>query len=66
MTIPSERFRAIANAREFLYALLDPKKTPRVPTEIRQRARHCLRHFPSEHYMEEARELAPKVFKDDF
>lgn len=48
MTIPIERSRAIRQTREFLRALLDPKRTPRVPSKIRQEAYWCLRHFPSD------------------
>jgi hypothetical protein len=31
-----------------MYELIDPKKTPRVPKAVRQRALHLLRHYPSE------------------
>ena len=46
MTLPEEEARAIAATRTFLYALLDPKQTPRVPREVRQRARRVLKHYP--------------------
>ena len=46
MTLPEEEARAIAATRTFLYALLDPRQTPRVPREIRQRARRVLKHYP--------------------
>lgn len=46
MTTPIERTRSILYTRELLFALLDPKQTPRVPREIRRRARDCLRHYP--------------------
>jgi hypothetical protein len=48
MTIPVERSRSIRQTREFLRALLDPKKTPKIPSKIRQEAYWCLRHFPSD------------------
>jgi hypothetical protein len=48
MTIPIERSRSIRQTREFLRALLDPKKTPKIPSKIRQEAYWCLRHFPSD------------------
>jgi hypothetical protein len=51
MTLPDERYRAIRQTREFLRDLLDPRKTPKVPKEIRQRASRALRHFPSEYDM---------------
>lgn len=47
MTIFIERVRAIEYAREFLRDLLDPKKTPKVPREIRRQARYKLKHYPS-------------------
>ena len=46
MTLPEEEARAIAATRTFLYDLLDPKQTPRVPRAIRQRARRVLKHYP--------------------
>jgi hypothetical protein len=46
MTIPTERTRSVLSAREFLYALIDPQKTPRVPRPIRQHALRVLRHYP--------------------
>jgi hypothetical protein len=62
MTMPDERFRAVEYAREFLYELLDPKKTPKVPKEIRQRARSVLRHYPMEHEMILAAQQASDIF----
>jgi hypothetical protein len=62
MTMPDERFRAVKYAREFLYDLLDPKKTPKVPREIRDRARRVLRHYPLEHEMELAAEGRKDIF----
>jgi hypothetical protein len=47
MTIPSERTRAVTQTEEFLYSLLDPKQTPRVPKSIRQEAHRLLRHYPN-------------------
>lgn len=46
MTLPDERTRAVVYTREFLRDLLDPKKTPRISREIRDRAYRCLRHYP--------------------
>ena len=47
MTIPAERTRAVLAARQFMYELLDPKCTPKVPKAIRARALRVLRHYPS-------------------
>jgi len=43
---------------------MDPKKTPRVPKEIRKEAYRCLKHYPGKYYMEQAAEQAPGVFGD--
>lgn len=47
MTIPAERTRAVLRTADFLSDLLDPEKTPRVPTAVREQARMLLRHYPS-------------------
>ena len=52
MTIPVERMNAVNHTREFLYELLNPQKTPRIPKYIREQALHCLRHYPSEFDMD--------------
>lgn len=52
MTMPNERYNAIKHAEAFLQALLDPKVTPRVPKEIRQRAYSCLRHYPGGYHLD--------------
>lgn len=46
MTTKEERSRALVIAEAFLIDLLDPKKTPRVPSQVRERARNCLKHYP--------------------
>ena len=53
MTLPFEEKRAINYTRKFLYDLLVPSETPRVPKEIRDRARSLLRHYPQEYRVEE-------------
>lgn len=45
MTLKYEEIRAQERVREFLKDLLDGKKTPRVPMQIRLRARSILRHL---------------------
>lgn len=52
MTLPDERYRAVLAAERLLKDLCDPSKTPRVPKEVRQRARHVLRHYPGDYDME--------------
>lgn len=46
MSTFNEENRAIERVRQFLYDLLDPKKTPKVPKEIRLRARQIVKHYP--------------------
>lgn len=62
MTLPNERSRSVKYAREFLYDLLDPKKTPRIPKEIRKRAHQILRHFPADYEINYAADGAPSYF----
>lgn len=64
MTLPDERYRAVKFARDFMYDLLDPKKTPGVARAQRERARHILRHYPSDWDMQTAASLAPDVFQE--
>ena len=64
MTLPVERKHAVKNTEQFLLSLCDPKQTPRVPREVRDRARSLLRHYPTDLYMEMAAEQAPDVFGD--
>ena len=63
MTLPDERFRAVRWAREFMYELMDPKKTPGIPAVVRSQARSVLRHYPSDYEMIEAAEAAPDIFQ---
>ena len=46
MTLPYERYNSIKWTEQFLLELCDPKKTPRVPRAVRQRAYALLRHYP--------------------
>lgn len=62
MTIPIERSWAIRNVESFLRSLCDPKKTPRVPRDIRRRAAQLLKHYPTGFDMSRARRNAPDIF----
>jgi hypothetical protein len=53
MTLPFEEKRTINYTRQFLYDLLVPSQTPRVPKEIRDRARSLLRHYPAEYRVDD-------------
>jgi hypothetical protein len=63
MTLPYERYHAVTRTEQFLKELCDPKKTPRVPKDIRQQAYHCLHHYPSKQNMDVAATLSPIVFE---
>lgn len=62
MTLPYERRWAINNTRQFLSDLLCQDDS--VPEEVKEEAYRCLRHYPGEYHMEEARKAAPEVFGD--
>jgi hypothetical protein len=62
MTLPDERYRAMKCGYQLILDLLDPKKTPRVPKEIRQRAHHVLRHYPTSYHFEMIAERVPEHF----
>lgn len=61
MTLPDERYRAVVQTEKFLREILT---TPRVPKSIKDGARYCLRHYPSEWDMKMAAEGAPDVFAE--
>jgi hypothetical protein len=49
MTTTEEMLRSIDSGYRFFLDLMNPQKTPRVPKEIRQRARRVSKHFPFDH-----------------
>jgi hypothetical protein len=61
MTLPDERYRAVVQTQKFLIEILN---TPRVPKAIKDRAKSCLRHYPSDWDMTRAAEGAPDVFQE--
>jgi len=61
MTLPDERYRAVVQTKKFLVEILS---TPRVPKAIKDRARSCLRHYPSDWDMQRASEGAPDIFQE--
>lgn len=62
MTLPDERTRAIQWARKLLLDLLNPKKTPKVPRNVRVRAASVLRHFPGLSEIDRVAKQNPDVF----
>ena len=51
MTLPIERTNAVLNVERFLMDLRDPKKYPRVPSEVRKEASRLLKHYPTQYSM---------------
>ena len=46
MSTLEEEIYALQRCKEFIYSLLDPKQTPKVPKEIREKARIVVKHYP--------------------
>ncbi len=46
MSTLDEEIYALQRCKEFIYSLLDPKQTPKVPKEIREKARIVVKHYP--------------------
>lgn len=61
MTLPDERYRAIKQGKKLLEELCDPGKTPRVPANVRERARSVLRHYPTDWDLERIALGAPEL-----
>ena len=61
MTLPYERRWAVNHTRKFLLSLINDEDSTE---EFRKEVYRCLRHYPGEYYMEEARKAAPEVFGD--
>jgi hypothetical protein len=61
MTLPDERYRAVLQTEKFLREILS---TPRIPKAVKDNARWCLRHYPSEYDMKRAAEASPEVFQE--
>ena len=61
MTLPDERYRAVIQAQRFLLRILT---TPRVPKAVKDEARACLRHYPSEYDMKKTAQTSPDIFAE--
>lgn len=65
MTLPDERYRAMASARELLIEIANPSgRWKRVPRELRLHCIHALRHYPTTYDMKAAARDAPNVFQE--
>jgi hypothetical protein len=63
MTLPDERYRALVKARSFLFDLIDPKKTPGVPSNVRMCASSILKHFPDDYHSRILAEQSPNILE---
>jgi hypothetical protein len=63
MTLPHEEEAAVVWVETFLFKLLDPKKSPRVPTTVRQEARRLLKHYPTRSRIKHLYSLEDKIMK---
>jgi len=61
MTTPFERKNAVMDTEKFLADLLNPKKTPRIPKYIRERASALLKHYPHSFEMHMVSEREDKI-----
>jgi hypothetical protein len=61
MTMPDERYRAMVEGLKLIEDLLIPQVTPRVPGEIRERARWIMRHHPSAYELERLAANVPSM-----
>lgn len=49
--MPCESVWAVSVTRQFLFDLLNPRKTPKVPRAVRKEAARCLRHYPGDYLL---------------
>jgi hypothetical protein len=61
MTLPDERYRAVAQTRIFLESLVTRRSG--LSKEVKEEARALLRHYPSDYDLNQAGEAAPMVFQ---
>jgi hypothetical protein len=61
MTLPDERYRAVMETKKFLLSILNTRSG--LSKDMKEQARWCLRHYPSEYDMDRASEGSPDVFQ---
>jgi hypothetical protein len=64
MTLPNEWFISMKKNRQFLFDLLNPNVTPKVPKEVRKRASECLKHFPMQPEIDDLEKMYNNSHKD--
>lgn len=62
MTTPSERTASVIAVERFLFDLVNPIKTKRVPKEIRDMAYRLLRHYPASGHIDVVASKCPEIF----
>ena len=64
MTMPNERYSAIIRTRDFLQEL---RKAPSKYSaeEIKKEIHRCLKHYPSELYLDQLADLAPNILEKE-
>lgn len=60
MTMPDERYRAIAKTEEFLKEIL---RSSTATDEIKDGARWCLHHYPTTHTLDRLSKVAPDILQ---
>jgi len=61
LTLPDERYRSVAQTRDFLWRLAGGE-FPRTPKAVREQAAGLLRHYPSRLELDDVSHYAPHIF----
>jgi hypothetical protein len=61
MTLPDERYRAVAMTRRFLESIVDRRSG--LSEDMINEARGLLRHYPTDYDLDQAGEAAPMIFQ---
>jgi excinuclease UvrABC nuclease subunit len=61
MTLPDERYRAVVETKKFLESIITTRSG--LSKEMKETARWCLRHYPSEYDLDRVSENSPDVFQ---
>jgi len=51
--VPESEYHSLKETYKFLCDLIDPRKYPRIPKQIRDNAKKCLRDYPVRRTLEE-------------